>query len=112
MSTNGAKAGWASNAAGTRTATVPPRATTRAISWSDLGRSGKNISAICDRALSKVSSGEGESVCVALVELDVWPDAAGNGQHRLVEVDPDDGAVGFDEVGGGAAEDRFGASAS
>ena len=32
-------------------------------------------------------------------------DAAGDGEHRLVQVDADDRAVGRDPVGGGAGDD-------
>ena len=55
--------------------------------------------------MSKDPSANGRASASPWCELDVGPDAAGNGQHRLVEVDADDGAVGATQVGGGAGDD-------
>ena len=105
ISTNGANAAWASSAPGTSdrhrssaTSPAPSRAAPRC-------RSGKNISAIWHSAASKLPSAKREGGGVAVVELDVGTDAAGDGQHRLVEVDPDDRAARCDAVGRGAGDD-------
>ena len=49
--------------------------------------------------------GEWQIGHVALAPLDVGPDPAGDGQHRLVEVDPGDRSAGGHLFDGGAGHD-------
>ena len=49
--------------------------------------------------------GEWQSHRVALPPLDVGSNAAGDGEHRLVEIETDDRAWRTDEVGGGTGDD-------